>query len=174
MHARLVKSTTVVLAIVAATGCASLGIGGGSRAEAVMRNAGGTEIGRLSIRGAGAGLRITGRLTNLTPGSHGLHVHAVGQCAPTFAAAGGHWNPTARQHGLDNPNGPHHGDAPNTVADASGAAQVDITTAGGSIDAVLDTDGAAIVVHAAADDQRTDPAGNSGDRIACGVITRTP
>jgi Cu-Zn family superoxide dismutase len=100
----------------------------------------------------------------------------VGSCEPTaFTSAGGHLNPGGRQHGLENPAGPHAGDMPNLTADASGRAVVDITTDRVSLDAagpLFDADGTAIVVHAAPDDNRTDPAGNAGARVACGVITR--
>jgi Cu-Zn family superoxide dismutase len=98
---------------------------------------------------------------------------AAGRCEPPFESAGPHWNPAARQHGTANPNGPHLGDMPNVTAVADGSANVRVTTPGGTLsgsDAVLDADGSAVVIHAQADDYRTDPSGNSGARIACGVV----
>jgi Cu-Zn family superoxide dismutase len=95
----------------------------------------------------------------------------VGQCeAPSFESAGAHLNPAARQHGLENPAGAHAGDLPNLTVSAAGEGRVDLTTARTMMTELLDADGTAIVVHAAADDQRTDPSGNSGARIACGVV----
>jgi Cu-Zn family superoxide dismutase len=102
-------------------------------------------------------------------------VHAVGRCDPPgFDSAGPHWNPTNRQHGTLNPNGPHAGDLGNLNVGPAGTVNVSGTTHGGKLGELLDADGAALVVHANADDYRTDPSGNSGPRIACGVIRRSP
>jgi len=113
--------------------------------------------------------------TGLPPGPHGAHLHAVGRCdPPDFSSAGPHWNPTNRQHGTDNPAGPHMGDMPNLTAAQDGSGTIDFTVRGatmqGGQQALLDADGAALVIHADADDYRTDPSGNSGGRIACAVI----
>ena len=147
-------------------------------ASAEMRLADGTAIGtlRLTERATG-GIRITGSLTRIAAGPHAIHIHAVGQCeAPAFASAGGHFNPLARDHGLENPLGPHAGDAPTIVADAQSRASVDLSALFASLQTgprnILDPDGATIIVHAQPDDQRTNPSGNSGDRIACGVVKR--
>ena len=147
-------------------------------ASAEMRLADGTAIGtlRLTERAAG-GIRITGSLLRIAAGPHGIHVHAVGRCdAPSFESAGGHFNPLALEHGLENPRGPHAGDAPNIAADAQSRASVDLVVLHASLKTgpanILDADGAAVVVHAQLDDQRTNPSGNSGDRIACGVVRR--
>jgi Cu-Zn family superoxide dismutase len=112
----------------------------------------------------------------LPPGGHGLHIHAVGRCdPPDFTSAGGHFNPGGKQHGRSNPAGPHSGDLPNLVVAASGEAGLDITTKaitlGPGPNSIL-AQPTALVVHANPDDDRTDPTGNSGGRIACGVITR--
>ena len=106
-----------------------------------------------------------------------MHLHAVGLCEPpAFTSAGGHFNPRNTRHGLISPEGPHAGDLPAIAADANGVARVDHTTSlvtlGDGAHSVFDGDGTAVVVHAAGDDQRTDPSGNSGARIACGVIER--
>jgi Cu-Zn family superoxide dismutase len=145
-----------------------------SSATVPMRSAAGRELGTLTLTESGGGIAISGRIAGLTPGEHGIHIHMVGQCQPPFESAGAHWNPTNRQHGSQNPQGPHLGDMPNITVGADSSANVQVNTAGGTLrgaDALLDTDGAAVVVHARADDLRTDPSGNSGDRIACGVIT---
>lgn len=122
------------------------------------------------------------QLTGLPPGPHGIHFHSVGVCdasgATAFASAGPHFNPLGRQHGLDNPAGPHAGDAPNFTASGAGIARATFTTDRISLTdgstSLFDADGSAIVIHAAPDDQMSQPAGNSGARIACGVLKRRP
>ena len=121
------------------------------------------------------------QVSGMPPGPHGLHFHAVGSCESTtagaFAGAGAHYNPLGRQHGLDNAAGPHGGDAPNFTVNADGTGRASFTTDRISLTdgstSLFDTDGSAIVIHAAADDQISQPAGNSGARIACGVVKRT-
>lgn len=114
------------------------------------------------------------QLVGLPPGTHGIHFHAVGRCDADFTSAGAHYNPMGRKHGLSAADGPHAGDAPNFTAGADGRARVRFTsdrvklTSGAT--SLADSDGSALVVHATADDQVTDPSGNSGARIACGVI----
>lgn len=162
-----------VLALSAA--CASLRSGTPAPAFATLRSATGAELGVLRLEAGPAGVRISGQLTGLAPGAHGLHFHAVGRCdPPDFASAGPHFNPAARKHGLLNAEGPHAGDLPAIAADANGRATVDAVTSRVTLDAgaagVLDADGTALVVHAANDDQRTDPSGNTGARIACGLV----
>lgn len=119
--------------------------------------------------------RVEARVEGLVPGTYAIHLHGVGKCeGPKFTSAGGHFNPTMTQHGKDNPMGPHLGDLPNVVVGAGGTGTVDFTVAGlalvGGPAPLLDADGAAVVVHADPDDYRTDPSGNSGDRIACGSL----
>ena len=113
----------------------------------------------------------------LPPGVHGVHLHAVGKCdGPKFKSAGPHWNPTSRKHGRDNPEGWHLGDLTSIEigADGSGHSSFSIEAARltDGPNALLDADGASLVIHANPDDYKTDPSGNSGDRIACGVIQR--
>jgi Cu-Zn family superoxide dismutase len=152
---------------------------------ATLRDTAGRTLGTVTVTSAPeGGVRFRIQATGLTPGSHGIHVHAVGACdaaTPTaFSSAGGHFNPHARQHGRLNPNGWHAGDLPNLVVSAAGTGTLDIVvenlTLDGNVAALFDADGSAIVVHANPDDERTDtgPAGpgNSGGRIACGVIER--
>jgi Cu-Zn family superoxide dismutase len=121
------------------------------------------------------------QLHDLPVGEHGIHFHAVGKCegegtAP-FATAGAHYNPLGKQHGLQNPAGPHAGDAPNITVDANGLSKSSFTTDRVTLTAgstsLFDDDGSAIVIHAAPDDQTSQPAGNSGARIACGTVRRT-
>ena len=147
------------------------------RATAPLVNAGGQEVGTLTLRDApGQAVTLEGELRGLPAGTHGIHFHAVGQCDATgqFASAGAHFDPATRKHGLESAEGPHAGDLPNLVVGADGRAAVRMTTPrvtlGREAASLLDADGSALVVHAAADDQRTDPSGNSGARIACGVI----
>lgn len=143
-------------------------------ARALLHDATGKVLGTLVISEQRFGLAVDGTLQGLPAGVHGVHLHQAGRCdAPGFDSAGSHWNPDNRQHGLDNPAGPHRGDLDNITADASGAAIVQLRTRTGRLrgeTGILDSDGAAVVVHAAADDYKTDPSGNSGARIACGVI----
>jgi len=120
------------------------------------------------------GIQVEVKGVGLPAGVHAVHVHAVGTCTgPDFTSAGAHWNPAKKQHGHDNPAGAHMGDMPNmTVADGAGALKTVVKGAmltGGEAP-LLDADGAAIVIHAAADDYKTDPTGNAGGRFACGVI----
>lgn len=144
--------------------------------RAVVRDAGGRELGTLTAASTPEGITLTGTLSGLPPGEHGFHVHTTGRCEPPFESAGGHWNPTAKQHGEQNPQGPHVGDMLNLTVPASGVVEVAMTTRGGVLSggatALMDADGAAVLVHAGPDDYRTDPSGNSGARIACGVIER--
>jgi Cu-Zn family superoxide dismutase len=144
-----------------------------------MRSASGVRFGTLTLSHGVAGVRIDGALTGVPAGVHGIHFHQVGRCdGPDFASAGPHYNPNGAEHGLDNPRGPHAGDLPNVMANANGQMIVDMATSRvtltstGSL-ALFDADGTALVIHADPDDQRTDPAGSSGERIACGVITRS-
>lgn len=144
-------------------------------AIADLVDANGKAAGRAIITQSADGLWIEVTAKGLTPGDHGFHVHAVGTCtAPDFASAGPHWNPSGHQHGRKNPQGTHAGDAPNLRADASGKARLKTWLGAGSITggatALLDADGAAIVIHADPDDEMTDPSGKSGKRLLCGVL----
>lgn len=175
MHRSLLLLAVVSLA------CRSAARGAGeSRAGTIdVRSASGTAHGTLTLWPVSGrpDLRIRGTLVGLPPGVHGIHFHQAGRCdSPDFATAGPHFNPTGTLHGLSNPLGPHAGDLPNITVSSAGQVVVDLVTARVSADAgaggLFDADGTALVVHAAADDQRTDPAGNSGARIACGVVER--
>jgi superoxide dismutase, Cu-Zn family len=140
----------------------------------LMRDAAGKDLGTLTVTEAAGGITIAGRLAGLRPGEHAIHLHQVGRCDPPgFESAGDHWNPTNRQHGKQSPQGPHLGDLPNITVAQDRSVMVQATTPGGTLrgaNALLDSDGAAVVVHAGRDDYRSQPAGDSGDRIACGVV----
>jgi superoxide dismutase, Cu-Zn family len=146
----------------------------GASGTADVRDAAGRSLGTLTLMEMAGHLMMSGTLRGLPPGTHGIHLHAVGRCdAPAFTSAGAHWNPTSRMHGMDNPQGPHMGDMRNLSVDADGMANVSTSTMGGMLrgmNGALDADGLSVVVHAAADDYRTDPSGNSGARVACGVV----
>lgn len=156
-------------------GCATPVTPAAPSVSAELRSPGNEVLARARATQTGGGARVFVEAAGLQPGTYGVHVHATGQCrGPDFTSAGGHWNPTDRRHGMQNPQGPHQGDLPNLVVGADGRGTVAYVIpaaqlAGGAAP-MLDGDGAAVVVHAAADDYRTDPSGNSGARIACGIL----
>jgi Cu-Zn family superoxide dismutase len=141
-------------------------------------NARGQQIGTVRAWQTAGGVTFRIDARGLPHGVHGIHVHSVGRCdAPDFASAGPHWNPAGRKHGTSNPQGPHAGDLPNVEVAANGVLGQAVTLANatlagpaGAPGALLDADGAALVIHAGADDYATDPSGNSGARIACAVL----
>jgi Cu-Zn family superoxide dismutase len=146
-------------------------------ATAKFISADGNELGEITLTQAEGGVVVKGTVTSITPGEHGIHFHETGDCdaASAFETAGGHFNPTSHQHGLDNPEGPHAGDLPNVTADGQGNVALDFTTdtislTEGDDGYVFDDDGTALIIHADPDDNVTDPSGNSGDRITCAVI----
>lgn len=146
-----------------------------AEANARILDSGGRQLALASAVQQNDGLRVSVTASGLRSGTYGLHVHAVGRCdAPDFTSAGPHWNPTMRQHGSQNPQGPHRGDLPNLIVGANGQGEIAFTIPdariSGGVGGMLDADGAAIVVHAGPDDYRTDPSGNSGARIGCGVF----
>jgi Cu-Zn family superoxide dismutase len=113
-------------------------------------------------------------VNGISAGLHGIHIHAVGACSPDFLASGGHHNPLGATHGLDSPTGAHAGDLPNLVVNEAGVGHLDATSDRASLSngptTIFDDDGSALIIHAGPDDQVTNPTGNSGGRIACGVI----
>src|SRR4051812_33747278 len=146
-------------------------------ASADVKMANGTSIGTASFTQETGGVHLMGQFKGLPPGDHGIHVHAVGKCdGPDFMTAGGHFNPTMHQHGLENPQGSHAGDMTNLNVASDGTASVDYLLKDASLasgtNSLFGPDGTALVIHADMDDEKTDPSGNSGARIACGVISR--
>ncbi|MBW3629538.1 MAG: superoxide dismutase family protein [Gemmatimonadetes bacterium] len=149
----------------------------GPTATARLLNAQGVEVGTVELEQHENGVEVEIRTTGVPGGLHGIHFHQVGACAaPDFMSAGGHFNPARRQHGFDNPQGPHAGDLRNLEVTAAGVGRAEFLNPSITISAgpnsLFDADGTSLVVHATADDYRTDPSGNSGSRIACGVISR--
>jgi Cu-Zn family superoxide dismutase len=164
------------LIVMLAAGAAA---GGASRAGGTFVDATGATIGWVRLVEDATGVvHVSVHVGGLTPGRHGIHIHAIGACSPTFAAAGGHYNPLGHEHGLDNPNGAHAGDLPNLVVNTDGVGHLDTTTdlvtisAGPTtlFDSTIGAVGSAFIIHAGEDDQFSQPTGNSGDRVACAVI----
>jgi len=146
-----------------------------SPATAEVKSADGKDVGTVTLTQTRSGVRLTGSLKGLPPGERALHVHSVGKCEPPFTSAGPHFNPAQKKHGKLNPEGHHAGDMDNITIPASGNLTLkivnkDITLEKGKPNSVFQEGGTAVVIHAAKDDYTTDPTGNAGDRIACGVV----
>ncbi len=149
---------------------------GASHASATIVDGTGAPIGSAKFTEDAAGrVHVNVHVAGLVPGLHGIHLHAAAQCVgPAFTSAGGHHNPLSAQHGLNSPLGAHAGDLPNLTVNVNGRGHLNATSdlatlSAGSV-SLFDVDGSAIVIHAAVDDQVTNPTGNSGARVACGVI----
>lgn len=147
----------------------------GQTAKAPLKDATGKDVGAVDLIQTPHGVLLKLSLKGISAGEHAFHVHAVGKCEPPFTSAGGHFNPGGRKHGMEAADGAHAGDMPNLHVPASGELVVEVANPAislvkGQPNSVFDADGSAIVIHAGADDYKTDPAGNAGDRIACGVI----
>ena len=169
------KAITLVAVSAALAGCTTTSEVPDSRlATADIRYANGLPAGTAQIVGTATGATVIIALAGAPEGVHGVHLHLTGQCgAPDFKSAGGHLNPANRQHGTDNPAGSHMGDMPNITVNGSGTGSLRYNLAGTRVQlvaALFDADGTALVAHAGPDDYRTDPSGNSGARIACGVL----
>ena len=144
-------------------------------ATAMMKDAEGKDTGAVELMETPNGVLLTVTLKDMPPGVHAFHIHAVGKCEPPFTSAEGHFNPEKKKHGFLNEDGHHAGDMPNIHVPDSGALTIEvlndeITLEKGESESVFDADGSAIVIHAKGDDYKSDPAGDAGPRIACGVI----
>lgn len=140
------------------------------RAEARLVNPKGDSVGDATVEAVPGGVLLHVKVEDLPPGPHGMHLHAAGACTPDFRAAAGHVNTHGAEHGLRNPKGPEAGDLPNLYVGADGRGEAEAHSMLTTLGALLDADGAALVIHANPDDHMTQPIGGSGDRIACGVL----
>ena len=169
----MIRANLTALALIGAACAASAHVDGVQVTE--VRKAEGTPVARAMVYQSLGGVEVRVQAVRLAPGHYGVHIHGVGRCeGPGFESAGPHWNPASRQHGSLNPQGHHLGDLPNIDVDADGAGRLEFAIVGATLQGgdhpLFDADGASVVIHAAPDDYRTDPSGNSGARIACGVL----
>jgi Cu-Zn family superoxide dismutase len=167
----------VMCNLLVAAGVAALSFAAQAQtAKASLKDTTGKDVGSVQLLQTPHGVLLKMSLKGVEPGEHAFHIHAVGKCEAPFTSAGGHFNPASRKHGMEAAEGAHAGDMPNLYIPANGELRIDvanhmITLAKGQANSVFDADGSSIIIHAGPDDYKTDPTGNAGDRIVCGVIT---
>jgi Cu-Zn family superoxide dismutase len=168
------RSFSLLALSILASACASIGTSSGPAAEAKLQpTRGNAASGVVSFARQGDHILVTATLSGLTPGAHGFHIHEKGDCgAPDATSAGGHFNPAGHPHGHPHL-GPHHaGDMPMLEADAGGNARLSVELSGVTLEGDQGIVGRGVIVHASPDDFKTQPTGNSGARVACGVIVK--
>jgi len=163
--------------LISAVAAVALAQNSPSSAHADFINSQGQKIGTAHLTQTPDGVKIDVRVSQLPPGTHAFHIHTVGKCeAPDFKSAGGHFNPAGKQHGKDNPMGAHVGDMMNFEVGADGRARFSVVNAavtlGDGANSLFHEGGTALMIHEKADDYKTDPTGNAGNRLACGVIEK--
>jgi Cu-Zn family superoxide dismutase len=169
------KRTLITISLTCVAGVAALSA---QTKQVDLKDGKGTSVGTATLSPAtGGGVSIALDVRGLTPGEHALHFHGVAKCeGPDFTSAGGHFNPMSKQHGLQNPQGPHAGDMSNFTVDAKGTARTTIVnknvTMGSEPNSIYANGGTALMIHAGPDDMKSDPAGNAGGRIACGTVVK--